>query len=131
MNPNLIGAVILATILGLVGIVMAWTGLFDRGANDGLVNVQITLSNSCPVEDRHFIAYAPDSGRTARFSNGKANMRLERGEALRLAIDPAFAAIRYASFDEKASRSVSLVADCTSNERQNMITRNLREQFGN
>jgi hypothetical protein len=131
MNPNLIGAIILATILGAAGATMAWMGLFDRGVNDGLIDVQITLNNSCPVEDRYFIVYAPDSGRTARFSNGVANMRLKRGEILRLATDPAFPAITYAGYDEKASRSVSLVADCVSSERQNMITRTLREQFGN
>jgi hypothetical protein len=46
-------------------------------------------------------------------------------------IDPAYPAIQYVGYDEKASRTVSLVADCTSSERQNTITRTLREQFGN
>lgn len=131
MNPNLIGAIILVAILGVAGVAMAWMGLFDRGRSDGLIDVQITLNNSCPVEDHYFIAYAPDSGRTARFSNGVANMRLKRGEILRLATDPTFPTITYAGYDEKASRTVSLVADCVSSERQNMITRTLREQFGN
>ena len=131
MNPNLIGALILVAILGAAGGGMAWMGLFNRGGQDGLIDVRITLTNSCPVEDIYFIAYAPESGRTARFSNGEANMRLKRGEPLRLAIDPAFSAVTYAGYDEKASRSVTLVADCTSNERQQMMTRTLREQFGN
>ncbi|MDA0962133.1 MAG: hypothetical protein O2898_04345 [Proteobacteria bacterium] len=131
MNPNLIGALILVAILGIAGGTMAWLGLFSRGDRDGLIDVQITLSNSCPVDDSYFIAYAPDSRRTARFSNGVANMRLKRGETLRLAIDPAYPAIRYADYDEKAARSVSLVADCMSSDRQTTITRTLREQFGN
>lgn len=131
MNPSLIGALILVAILGAAGVTMAWMGVFNGGRNDGLIDVRITLTNSCPVEDIYFIAYAPESGRTARFSNGEANMRLKRGEPLRLAIDPAFPAITFAGYDEKASRSVSLVADCTSNERQQMMTRTLREQFGN
>ncbi|WP_439138966.1 hypothetical protein [Roseicyclus sp.] len=131
MNPNLIGAIILVTILGAAGGVMTWMGLFDRSGTARLIDVSVTLSNSCPVEDIYFIAYAPESGRTARFSNGVANMRLERGEIIRLAIDPAYAAVRYVGYDEKASRNVALVADCTSSERQNMITRTLREQFGN
>ena len=80
MNPNLLGAIILVAILGIIGVGLAWMGLFDRGRSDGLIDVQVTLSNSCPVEDSYFIAYAPDSGRTARFSNGVANMRLKRGE---------------------------------------------------
>jgi hypothetical protein len=131
MNPNLVGAIILFVILGVIGATMAWMGLFDRGRSDGLIDVQVTLSNSCPVADTYFIAYAPESGRTARFSNGLANMRLKRGEIVRLAIDPSYPAIEYAGYDEKASRSVSLVADCISSERQNTITRTLREQFGN
>lgn len=131
MNPNLIGTLILVAILAAAGLTMAWMGLFTGGRADGLIDVRITLTNTCPVEDRYFIAYAPESGRTARFSNGEANMRLRRGEPLRLATDPAFPAITYAGYDEKASRSVSLVADCTSNERQQTITRTLREQFGN
>jgi len=131
MNPYLIGAVILVTILGTVGISMSWMGLFERSPTAGLIDVQITLTNSCPVEDSYFIAYAPESGRTARFSNGVANMRLKRGEPLRLATDPAYPAITYAGYDEKAARTVTLVADCVSNERQNTITRTLREQFGN
>lgn len=131
MNPYLIGAMILTAILGLGGITMAWIGVFDRGVRDGLIDVQITLTNSCPVDDGYFIAYAPEIGRTARFSNGVANMRLKRGEPLRLATDPAFPAITYAGYDERAARTVTLVADCVSNERQNMITRTLREQFGN
>jgi hypothetical protein len=131
MNPNLLGTIILVAILGIIGVGLAWVGLFDRGRSDGLIDVQVTLSNSCPVEDTYFIAYAPDSGRTARFSNGMANMRLKRGEPLRLMTDPSYPAITYAGYDEKAARSVSLVADCLSNERQNTITRTLREQFGN
>jgi hypothetical protein len=131
MNPNLAGAIILVAILGIAGMTMMWMGLFDRGRNDGLIDVQITLSNSCPVADTYFIAYAPEHGRTARFSNGVANMRLKRGEIIRLMIDPAYPAIQYVGYDEKASRTVSLVADCTSSERQNTITRTLREQFGN
>lgn len=131
MNPNLIGAVILVTILGAAGLTMAWLGLFDRSGKDGLIDVEITLTNSCSVADSYFIAYAPESGRTGRFSNGVANMRLKRGEIIRLAIDPAYPAIAFAGYDEKASREVSLVADCLSSERQNMITRTLRQQFGN
>lgn len=131
MNPNLIGALILVTLLAAAGGIMAWMGLFDRSGTARLIDVTITLSNSCPVDDIYFIAYAPESARTARFSNGVANMRLKRGEIIRLAIDPTYAAVRYVGYDEKASREVSLVADCTSNERQNMITRTLREQFGN
>ena len=131
MNPNLIGAIILVTILGAAGGIMAWMGLFDRSETARLIDVNITLSNSCPVDDIYFIAYAPESGRTARFSNGEANMRLKRGEIVRLAIDPAYAAVRFVGYDEKAAKSVSLVADCTSSERQNMITRTLRQQFGN
>ncbi len=131
MNPNLIGALILVAILGIAGGTMAWLGLFNRGERDGLIDVQVTLSNSCPVDDSYFIAYAPDSGRTARFSNGVANMRLKRGETLRLGIDPAYPAFQYAGYDEKAARTVYLVADCVSSERQNTITRTLRQQFGN
>lgn len=131
MNPYLTSTVILATILGAAGMAMAWMGLFNRGTEAGLIDVQVTLTNSCPVEDTYFIAYAPESGRTARFSNGVANMRLKRGEILRLVTDPAYPAITYAGYDEKATRSVTLVADCLSNERQNTITRTLREQFGN
>lgn len=130
MNPNRIGALILACILVVAGIAMAWMGYFGDGRKDGLINVLITLNNSCPVEDKYFVAYAPDSGRTARFSGGEANMRLKRGEPLRLAIDPAYPAIRFVGYDEKAARSVQLVADCTSSERQTTITRTLRQQFG-
>lgn len=130
MNPNLIGALILAGILAAVGVTMAWMGFFGDGRKDGLIDVRITLSNSCPVDDQYFVAYAPDSGRTARFSGGEANMRLKRGEPLRLAIDPAYPAIRFVGYDEKAARSVQLVADCTSSERQTTITRTLRQQFG-
>ncbi|MEN8685067.1 hypothetical protein [Marivita sp.] len=131
MNPNLIGAIILVTILGAAGGGMTWMGLFDRSGNARLIDVTITLSNSCPVDDVYFIAYAPESARTARFSNGVANMRLKPGEIIRLTLDPAYAAVRFFGYDEKAAREVSLVADCTSSERQNMITRTLRQQFGN
>ena len=131
MNPNLIGTIILAAILGLAGLSMASLGLFDRAGRDWLIDVTVTLNNTCPVEDRYFVAYAPESGRVGRFSNGVANMRLRRGETLRLAIDPAYPAINFAGYDERAARSVELVADCLSSERQKMITRTLREQFGN
>jgi hypothetical protein len=131
MNPNLIGTIILAAILGLAGLSMASLGLFDRAGRDWLIDVTVTLNNTCPVEDRYFVAYAPESGRVGRFSNGVANMRLRRGETLRLAIDPAYPAISFAGYDERAARSVELVADCLSSERQEMITRTLREQFGN
>lgn len=131
MNPNLIGAIILVAILGIAGVSMASLGLFDRSGRDGMIDVAVTLNNTCAVEDRYFVAYAPESGRVGRFSNGVANMRLKRGETLRLAIDPAFPAISFAGYDERAARNVELVADCVSSERQNMITRTLREQFGN
>lgn len=60
---------------------MTWMGLFDRSGNARLIDVNITLSNSCPVDDVYFIAYAPESARTARFSNGVANMRLKPGKS--------------------------------------------------
>jgi hypothetical protein len=131
MNPYLTGALLLASILSVAGLSMAWLGFFDRAGRDGLIEVRVTINNSCPVKNSYFVAYAPESGRMARFSNDVANMRLKRGEILRLAIDPAYPAIQYAGYDEKASREVVLVADCMSSERQNMITRTLRHQFGN
>ena len=39
--------------------------------------------------------------------------------------------VGFVAYDEKAAREVSLFADCTSSDRQNMITRTLRQQFGN
>lgn len=131
MHPNLIGAIILVTILCAAGGIMTWMGLFDRSGKARLIDVTITLSNSCPVDDIYFIVYAPESERTARFRKGVAKMRLKRGETIRLALEPAYAAVRYASYDEKAASEVSLIADCTSSERQNTITRTLRQQFGN
>ena len=131
MNPYLTGALLLASILIIAGLSTAWLGFFDRDSRDGQIEVRVSLNNSCPVGNNYFIAYAPESGQMARFINGVANMRLKRGEILRLAIDPAYPAIRYAGYDEKASREVVLVADCMSSDRQNMITRTLRQQFGN
>ena len=131
MNPNLFGALLLAALLSVTGLAMVWLGIFDRVGGNTLIDVRLTLSNSCPVEDSYFIAYAPKSGRTARFSNGIAIMRLKRGEIVRLVIDPTYPPLHYATYDEKASREVALVADCISSERQKMVTRTLRQQFGN
>ncbi len=131
MKPNVIGAIILVMILAAAGGITTWMGLFDRSGEARLIDVTITISNSCPVDDVYFVAYAPESARTARFSNGVAKMRLKRGETIRLALDPAYSAVRFVAYDEKAAREVSLFADCTSSDRQNMITRTLRQQFGN
>lgn len=131
MNPNILGAIILAAILGVIGTTMYMMGLFDRTPRDGLIDVRVTLVNTCAVKDEYFIVYAPQSGRTAHFSNGAAQIRVKKGDILRLVIDPAYPAIKYAGYDEKAKSSVELVADCTSSERQNMVTRTMRKQFGN
>jgi len=131
MNSNLIGAIILVVILGIAGVTLAWLGLFDRALGDRKIDVTVTLKNTCSVEDRFFVAYAPESGRFGRFSNGVAKMRLNRGETLRLAIDPAYPAVSFGGYDERAKRNVELIADCLSSERQKMINRTLREQFGN
>ena len=130
MNPNIIGAIILAGILGVIGTTMYMMGLFDRTPRDGLIDVHVSLVNTCDVKDEYFIVYAPQSGRTARFSNGSTNIRVKKGDILRLAIDPSYPAIKYHGYDEKARKRVELVADCTSSERQNMVTRTMRKQFG-
>lgn len=130
MNPNLLGSIILVALLSVIGAVMYMMGLFDRTPSDGLIDVRARLVNTCSVGDEYFIVYAPQSGRTARFSNGEASIRVKKGDILRLVIDPAYPAIKYAGYDEKAKSRVELVADCTGSERQKMITRTMREQFG-
>jgi len=130
MNPNILGSIILAAILGIIGTTMYMMGLFDRTPRDGLIDVRVALVNTCDVKDEYFIVYAPQSGKTARFSNGSTNIRVKKGDILRLVIDPSYPAIKYAGYDEKAKSRVELVADCISGERQNMVTRSMRKQFG-
>jgi hypothetical protein len=131
MNPFLAAGIILAVILSVAaGGFFLWTGV-ERDSRPEMIEARVTLRNTCPVGDDAFVVAAPQSGRTARFVDGVAEILVAEGEPLRLRIAPGFDAVTYAGYDEPAARNVELIADCESSARQQMINRSMRESFGN
>lgn len=95
------------------------------------LNVSIRLQNECTVIDSAFIAEALEQGRTSKFYNGVAMMRLPETAKVKLSVSPAFPDFVYDGVPKPVSPEMVLVADCSVSPRLKSIFGAMKDTFGN
>ena len=94
-----------------------------------IIQVKAFLDNRCSVTNDAFVAEAPEQGRTAKFYNGVAIMRLPEDAKIQLAISRAFPDFKYDDVPQDVAGEVVLVADCSASPRIKSIFGAMNEQF--
>ena len=94
-----------------------------------IIQVKAYLDNRCSVTNDVFVAEAPEYGRTAKFRDGVAIMRLPEDAKIQLAISKAFPDFKYDDVPQDVAGEVVLVADCSASPRIKSIFEAMNEQF--
>ena len=94
-----------------------------------IIQVKAYLDNRCTVTNDAFVAEAPEQGRTAKFRDGVAIMRLPEDAKIQLAISAAFPDFNYDDVLQDVASEVVLVADCSASPRIKSIFEAMNEQF--
>ena len=94
-----------------------------------IIQVKAYLDNRCSVTNDVFVAEAPEQGRTAKFYDGVAIMRLPEDAKIQLAISKAFPDFKYDDVPQDVAGEVVLVADCSASPRIKSIFDAMNEQF--
>ena len=94
-----------------------------------IIQVKAFLDNRCSVTNDVFVAEAPEQGRTAKFYDGVAIMRLPEDAKIQLAISKAFPDFKYDDVPQDVAGEVVLVADCSASPRIKSIFDAMNEQF--
>ena len=94
-----------------------------------IVQVKAYLDNQCSVTNDVFVAEAPEQGRTAKFRDGVAMMRLPEDAKIQLAISKDFPDFKYDDVPQDVASVVVLVADCSASPRIKSIFEAMNEQF--
>ena len=94
-----------------------------------IIQVKVFLDNRCSVTNDAFVAEAPEQGRTAKFYDGVAIMRLPEDAKIQLAISKAFPDFKYDDVPQDVAGEVVLVADCSASPRIKSIFGAMNEQF--
>ena len=126
--------------VSLVGIGLVITGMFTllwffmpsfskQFEPPKIIQVKAFLDNRCSVTNDAFVAEAPEQGRTAKFYDGVAIMRLPEDAKIQLAISKAFPDFKYDDVQQDVAGEVVLVADCSASPRIKSIFDAMNEQF--
>jgi hypothetical protein len=96
-----------------------------------IIQVKAFLDNRCSVTNDAFVAEAPEQGRTAKFYDGVAIMRLPEDAKIQLAISKAFPDFKYDDVPQDVAGEVVLVADCSASPGIKSFFDAMNEQFKN
>ncbi|MDA7766876.1 hypothetical protein N8977_04655 [Alphaproteobacteria bacterium] len=121
-----IGLVIAGTITLLWFFMPSFSKQFEPPK---IIQVKAFLDNRCSVTNDAFVAEAPEQGRTAKFYDGVAIMRLPEDAKIQLAISKAFPDFKYDDVPQDVAGEVVLVADCSASPRIKSIFGAMNEQF--
>ena len=117
----------LAAILLLAYIIVQLLEI-EKEKNE-IIKVQITLDNKCEFFDKVFMVKAIPSGKSAKFTDKKAEMFLKKSSKVQLVVSDEFPGFHFTSIPVNVSYNTKLVADCSNSERLDNIFDSLKNQF--
>jgi len=118
------------TIAGLFGLLWAFMPGFSKQFEPPkIIQVKAYLDNRCSVTSDAFVAKAPEQGRTAKFYDGVAIMRLPEGAKIQLAVSSAYPAFTYEDVPQVVAPTVTLIADCSVSPRLRSIFGSMQDRF--
>ena len=108
-----------------------WPTLSREFEKKEVILVKIKLENRCSFNEDVFIVKHEDSGKVVNFNNGIANINVEEGSDLVLALSPLYPDFRYDGVPQPARPEMDMIADCSASPRMQMIMESMKESFKN
>ena len=108
-----------------------WPTLSQEFEKKEIILVKIKLVNKCSFQEDVFIITHKDSGRTAQFNNGLANINVKEGSDLTLGLSPLYPDFRYDGIPQPAKSDMTMIADCSASPRMQMIMESMKNSFKN
>ncbi|MDC1115825.1 hypothetical protein OAT37_03670 [Alphaproteobacteria bacterium] len=132
MRENILAILILLLLISgvyfLAPLIYNQLGLEDP---DEIVTVTVELENRCLFDDEVFVVKTLKTGRTFRFSNGKAIIRVPRKTQIMLAVSREYPDFAYSDIPQKIDDKIpmKMIADCTTSPRLKSTMDALKNQF--
>ena len=127
----------LALILGLASLVIIYGIYYVSTSNFSdaletlkLIDVKIRLKNECTVIDTAFIAEAPKLGKSSKFYDKIAVMRVPEKTKVKLSVSRDFPDFVYDGVLQTVEPEMFLVADCSISPRLKSIFGSMKNRFG-
>ena len=94
------------------------------------ITAEVQLNNRCPIKDTDFIVRQIKTNRTAAFSNGVARIAVLEGDYVELQLTARYGEVQFNGIRQRASKSMTLTADCSKGERMQGTMDSMRNKFG-
>jgi len=122
-----VGAVVLLYLL-----YAGWPEIrhFLRLGDPQRITAEVRLTNRCSIPDASFVVRHSSTGRSTAFSNGVARLDVLEGDYLELQLSARYREVQFNGFRQRASRSMTMTADCGKGERMQGTMDSVREKFG-
>ncbi|MEE2774236.1 MAG: hypothetical protein VYE27_04935 [Pseudomonadota bacterium] len=122
-----------SVIFVMVGsfIYMFWPDLKSEFKEKEVILASIKLDNLCSFQDDVFIVVNDKTGKSSKFRNGIAYINVKEDGYVRLALSPEYSNFRYDGTPEPVKKKMTMVADCNSSPRMQMIMDSMNKSFSN
>ena len=94
------------------------------------ITAAVRLNNRCPIKDADFVVRQIKTNRSAAFSNGIARIDVLEGDYLELQLNARYRDVQFNGIRQRASRSMTMTADCDKGERMQGTMDSMRGKFG-
>ena len=94
------------------------------------ITAEVRLNNRCPIKDTDFVVRHMKTNRTAAFSNGVARIDVLEGDYVELQLNARYGEVQFNGIRQRASKSMTLTADCSKSERMQGTMDSMRNKFG-
>jgi hypothetical protein len=123
-----VGAVVLACMLYVF-----WPEIrhATRTGDPQRITAEVQLNNRCGMPDTNFVVQDLRTRRSAPFSNGVARINVMEGDYLELQLSARYTTeVTFNGVQQRASRSMTVTADCGVSERIQGTMDSMRDKFG-
>lgn len=124
-----VGAVVLAYMLYVF-----WPEIrhATRTGDPQHITAEVQLNNRCGMPDTNFVVQDLKTRRSAAFSNGVARINVMEGDYLELQLSARYTTeVTFNGVQQRASRSMTVTADCGVSERIQGTMDSMRDKLGN
>jgi hypothetical protein len=105
---------------------------FTRMGQPQRITAEVQLINRCGMPDTNFVVQDLKARRSAPFSNGVARINVMEGDYLELQLSARYTTdITFNGVQQRASRSMTVTADCGVSERIQGTMDSMRDKLGN
>jgi hypothetical protein len=96
------------------------------------ITAEVQLNNRCGMPDTNFVVQDLKTRRSAAFSNGVARINVMEGDYLELQLSARYTTeVTFNGVQQRASRSMTVTADCGVSERIQDTMDSMRDKLGN